>query len=197
MQADQKQIVDKVKAIMADESIGPLAQYLKIKTLLLEAKVGYFSILSCETILVHPANRGGLGINHFNAHKTGSNIYKLGADLSQLEQACCMELHPIGPARDNEIEKNKKLVERSAGMLAPVTGSERVASVGNSHCAAFCKAAIARCFTNITCIADAAGRIDLNLLASSNSNFATMLGQVGSGLLCHTGLGMRSLDSHT
>jgi hypothetical protein len=87
-----------------------------------------------------------------------------------------MELHPIGPARDNEIEKNKKLVERSAGMLAPVTGSERVASVGNSHCAAFCKAAIARCFTNITCIADAAGRIDLNLLASSNSNFATMLG---------------------
>jgi hypothetical protein len=174
--ADKSLVLIKVKAIMAaGTASGPLAKYLDIKQILLDSKIGYHDTINVSNMLVHPANRGGLMINHHNAHKTGFKIHKLGADLTQLEQACCIEMHPIGPARDHEVALNKGLVEKSAGMLAEVSGSERFISLGNSHCAAFCKAANARCITNIPEIADAAGRIDLNLLTNSNANYSKML----------------------
>jgi hypothetical protein len=169
-------VVELVKAIMAEEG-GPLSKFLKCKDALLAAKVGYYSTLDVDTMMVHPANRGGLGINHFNAHQVGFKIHKLGADMSQLKQACCMEMHPPGAARDQEVACNQGLVDKSAGMLAPVNGQERYVSLSTGHTAAFCKAAKGRCVTNISAIADAAGRIDLNLLSSSSSNFALMVGR--------------------
>jgi hypothetical protein len=174
--ANNSEVVLKVKAIMAEES-GPLSKFLLCKEVLLNAKVGYFSILDVDTMLVHPANRGGLGINHFNAHQTGFKIHKVGADLSQLKQACCVEMHPVGVAKELEVACNQKLVAKSAGMLAPVTGQERYVSLSCGHTAAFCKAAKARCNTNIPGIADAAGKLDPNLLASTSPNFAKMLGE--------------------
>ena len=174
--ANNNEIVLRIKAIVAQEG-GPLSKFLLCKEVLLTAKVGYFATLDVDTMLVHPANRGGLGINHFNAHQTGWKIHKVGADLSQLKQACCCEMHPVGVAKELEVACNQKLVDKSAGMLAPLTGQERYVSLSCGHTAAFCKAAKARCVTNIAGIADSAGKLDPNLLASTSPNFAKMLGE--------------------
>jgi hypothetical protein len=88
MAMGNSEVAEKVKAIMAEEG-GPLSKFLLIKELLIAAKVGFYNAIAVEYILVHPANRGGLGINHFDAHQTGYKIHKVGADLSQLKQACC------------------------------------------------------------------------------------------------------------
>ena len=74
--ANNNEVVLKIKAIVAQE--GPLSKFLLCKEVLLTAKVGYFSTLDVDTMLVHPANRGGLGINHFNAHQTGWKIQSWG-----------------------------------------------------------------------------------------------------------------------
>ena len=75
--ANNNEIVLRIKAIVAQEG-GPLSKFLLCKEVLLTAKVGYFATLSVDTMLVHPANRGGLGINHFNAHQTGWKIQSWG-----------------------------------------------------------------------------------------------------------------------
>jgi hypothetical protein len=175
--ADKQAVIAKVRAIMAaTNNAGPLAKFLEIKQILLEAKMGYMTVINVDLIMVHPANRGGLGINHYTAHQVGLKIHKLGADFAQLD-SCCLEMHPEGPARAHELEVNIGLTDKSAGMLATVSGQERFLSVSTSHTAAFCKAANARCFTNVAGLADAAGRIDLNLLSTSNANYSTMLNQ--------------------
>ena len=174
--ANNNELVLSIKAIVAQEA-GPLSKFLLCKEVLLTAKVGYFATLDVDTMLVHPANRGGLGINHFNAHQTGWKIHKVGADLSQLKQACCCEMHPVGVAKEKEVACNQKLVDKSAGMLAPLTGQERYVSLSCGHTAAFCKAAKARCVTNIPGIADSASKLDPNILASNSPNFEKMLGE--------------------
>jgi hypothetical protein len=93
MAMGNSEVAEKVKAIMAEEG-GPLSKFLLIKELLIAAKVGFYTTIDVDYILVHPANRGGLGINHYDAHQTGYKIHKVGADLSQLKQACCCEMHP-------------------------------------------------------------------------------------------------------
>ena len=176
MAMGNSEVAEKVKAIMAEEG-GPLSKFLLIKELLIAAKVGFYTTIDVDYILVHPANRGGLGINHYDAHQTGYKIHKVGADLSQLKQACCCEMHPPGAAKELEVETNQKLVAKSAGMLAPVTGLERYVSLSCGHTAAFCKAAKARCVTNITEIRDSAGKLDPNLIGSASPNFSKMLGE--------------------
>jgi hypothetical protein len=58
------EVAQKVQAIMADEG-GPLSKFLLIKEVLIAAKVGFYTILSVDFILVHPANRGGAGHQSF------------------------------------------------------------------------------------------------------------------------------------
>ena len=55
-------------------------------------------------MLARPANRGGGG--------AGDKIHKVGADLSQLKQACCEEMHPMGKPKNLEV-MNQNLVGKS------------------------------------------------------------------------------------
>jgi hypothetical protein len=150
MASSKEQLVGQIKAIVRQDNavMGPLAKYNGIKTLLLEAKVGYYAELHVGTILVHPSNRGKTGLSHHNAHKNGLKIYNVGADLDLLKQACCQEMHPAGSSKHEEqVLGNKKLVDASNRMLAPVTGEERFVSLGTGHTTAFCRAANAGCPT--------------------------------------------------
>ena len=76
-----------------------------------------------------------------NAHANAATIVKVGADRSQLSNAVCIELATEGHAREINIQKNKTLVARAKGKLAPVTGEEKYLSVGCGHTAAFVKLA--------------------------------------------------------
>lgn len=178
MASSKEQLVGQIKAIVRQDNavMGPLAKYNGIKTLLLEAKVGYYAELHVGTILVHPSNRGKTGLSHHNAHKNGLKIYNVGADLDLLKQACCQEMHPAGSSKHEEqVLGNKKLVDASNRMLAPVTGEERFVSLGTGHTTAFCRAANAGCPTPYKDIRDSNGNLNAAMLKASNQNLSKML----------------------
>ena len=73
-----------------------------------------------------------------NAHRNAARIHAVGADLGQLTNALSVEM---GKLRAAYMNKNKKLIARSKGLLAELNESERYASLGCGHTVAFCKTA--------------------------------------------------------
>ncbi|CAK0808824.1 unnamed protein product [Prorocentrum cordatum] len=61
--------------------------------------------------------------------------------MRQLSNAARIELGINPPLRWQHVAKNKSLVGRAQGLLAPVNGSERYVTIGRGHTAAFCKQA--------------------------------------------------------
>ena len=90
-------------------------------------------------MLVHPRNRGGLGINAFNSHITGGKIVRVGADLDELRKATVIEMSHDESERELQFAFNKRLIARSKGLLAPVRGHERFLTVACSHTVVFCR----------------------------------------------------------
>ena len=176
-------LIQQVKEIVEKPvgEYGPIAKYLDIKELCLKSGVGREETLHVKEVLVHKANRGGLGVNAHNAHRHLSMIHSVGADLKLLENACAVEILPIGQdgahnaVYHEQLSFNHTLVKNSKEMLAPVGGQERFFSLGTGHTAAGCRAANAQCKTPYTKMADPQGRINPTFLASSNANMAVML----------------------
>eukprot|EP00959_Pyramimonas_sp_CCMP1952_P209983 4393519-Pyramimonas_sp.AAC.1 len=73
--------------------------------------------------------------------RNAARIHACGADIRQLSNALRIELGVACPLRWTHIGKNKQLVDRAQGLLAPMNGSERCVTVGRGHAAAFCKQA--------------------------------------------------------
>ena len=65
----------------------------------------------CAEFLVHPSNRGNLGLNAYNAHRNGSVIQKIGADLQQLVSATAFEISMVKQTRDEATAFNEQLVK--------------------------------------------------------------------------------------
>ena len=91
--------------------------------------------------LTHSANRGGLLLSPHNVHRNAARIHAAGADARQLTNAVCIEIGVNSSLRWQHVAKNRALVDRAKGLLAPINGSERYATVGCGHTTAFCKQA--------------------------------------------------------
>jgi hypothetical protein len=90
--------------------------------------------------LTHKYNRGGLMLSPHNAHRNAQRLFiSRAADKKQLINAVCFELPPDGPARESHLAANAQLIDRSDGLLAPMTGEERYITVGCGHTVAFAK----------------------------------------------------------
>ena len=113
-------------------------------------------------ILVHPDNRSTLKLNSFNMHRLGAKIKSVGASHEELAGAVCIEMATNAEARSKQLLSNKKLAEISNGYICEVLGSEKYLSVGGSHMAGFCRAAIHGCKTSEHSIRDDGGRVDLH-----------------------------------
>ena len=120
--------------------------------------------VNCNQFFVHKKNRAGLGLSWHNAHRNGSRVASVGADVGQLGNAVAIELPPDGPARSEQIAFNMKLIERSKRLLAEPSGYERFLTLGCGHTAAFCKAAQAQCPTPQVDLQDSYGNIDVGKL---------------------------------
>ena len=59
--------------------------------------------------------------------------------LSAVANSLCMELSQSGARRAEHIAKNASLIDRAAGLLAPLNGLERYLTLEKGHTAAFCK----------------------------------------------------------
>ena len=52
------------------------------------------SVVHTDLLLTHPTNRGSLLLNANNAHRNGSLIRRVGANISELHNAVCIEVSP-------------------------------------------------------------------------------------------------------
>ena len=117
-----------------------------------------------KKFLTHIENRNRLMLNAKNVHKKGAVIKSIGADLTQMSSAVCVEIAPSGPTRASNLEANKALISKSKGLLAPMTGEEEYLSLGCGHTVAFCKVAPLGGKTFEKTLQDEHGRLDLSIL---------------------------------
>ena len=171
-------LVGQVQSILDQDAreIGPVTQWNQALEALLKAKVAYVvEDVHPSLLLVHPENRSKLGVNAFNAHRIGAYIKRVGADLQELKKATAFELCPVDPHKSRQLEFNKNLVARSAGMLASLSGGERYLTVGCGHTGQVCKAIDAGCKTPQPTLADASGHMNSQALTKDDRQLHTMV----------------------
>ena len=131
--------------------------------------------LNVDEVMVHSKNRGGIGVNHFNVHRNGARIVSIGIDPQELAKAVCF-LMPPGPAKRQQIAFNQRLIDRSKGMLAPLTGKEIALSVGTGHTTAFLRSLKAGCKTPVKKLQDSCGKLNAESFRCSRMNAALHAG---------------------
>ena len=105
------EVVSKMNSILSNDKVGPITSWNSVLELLHEHHISYIvEDISPKLMLVHPDNRGKLGVNPFNSHRTGAYIRKVGADLALLTKSTAFELQPIG---DKNVCANR--VQQAAG----------------------------------------------------------------------------------
>ena len=112
-------------------------------------KLSYRVKLHTSQVMCHPKNRGGLMLNPYNAHKNLDTVHKVGANMKELHAAVCVEVSGRPDVKASEIAANRNLIDASDGLLAPLSGEERVLSVGCGHMAGGCRAANNCCRTHV------------------------------------------------
>ena len=153
----------------------PANEHLDVlKKILKEHKLLYtLEKVHPKYFVTHPANRGKLMLSPHNVHRNAARIHGVGADPGQLTNALSVEM---GKLRAVYMNKNKKLIARSKGLLAELNESERYASLGCGHTVAFCKTAGVGGITSekVLMKSKTDHTIDVQKL-SKNANFATMI----------------------
>jgi hypothetical protein len=104
-------------------------------------KLSYMQVIHTDNVMTHPDNRGGLMLNPYNVHKNIARVCQIGANKRELHGAVAMEVSGQTDVKAKEIAANSSLVGASDGLLAPLTGAERVMSLGCGHMSGGCRAA--------------------------------------------------------
>ena len=158
------------KSVKANEHLDSLLAVLREHKLLYRVE----KIQPCF-FLVHKANRGGLLLSPHNVHRNAARIHSCGADMRQLTNAVCVEMGLNSTLRWEHIAKNRQLVDRANGLLAPLNGAERYLSLGCGHTVAFCKqAAVQGCTSQKSLQCSDSDKIDLQSICQ-NVQFKTMI----------------------
>lgn len=125
--------------------MGDLAKWKAVSTFLMEEKVVYKMKLKADQLLVHPQNRGGMGLQVFSMHAKGQRILQCGCDLSLLSGSTCIELSPDPIKRKAQCKMMQSLHDAHPDYVAPVSGHERFMSLSSSHVSQFFKAMLHGC----------------------------------------------------
>ena len=89
-----KDVVAKEQAILEDKgkSVGEIKD--EFVEFMFELNLAQKGILHTDVLLTHPKNRCSLLLNPNNAHRNGSLIRRVGANLGELHGAVSMEMSP-------------------------------------------------------------------------------------------------------
>ena len=138
-----EEFVQEIQGLIDSSKRGPpLTAWLNIKQKLMHAPCNSIYILEhvdVKLFLVSRRNRGGIGVNAFNAHRHGLDIKTSGADVSKLQHSTAFELG--GHEAREEVEFNIELVRSAEGMLAEANHAERFITNSSKHTSQFLKAA--------------------------------------------------------
>ena len=155
------------KALL-DTSQGLLGQWRHVLDVLLSNNVAFKAKVSVTSLLVHPQNRGGSGLQPFGMHHKGAKIVQCGASLDQLIGSVCFEMHPSEENRSKQIDFNRQLVASSNGLMSPILGGERYVTVSSTHTSQFCKALLNGCKTPEESLQDSNGNLSLEMLGKDS-----------------------------
>ena len=154
-----KNVLDKLRTfIFGTEPI--LTRWEQCIAFLTEEKLVSEEPIKCTLVLCSPANRSKLGLNAFEAHRTGKKVVDIGFSMEELRGAVCIEMDPDSSKNADQIAFNVKLVKLSDGMLAAIDGGEKYLSVGGGHMVAFLRAIIECCKTSEPTLADEQGNLN-------------------------------------
>ena len=97
-----KNVVAKGQTILEDKgkSVGEIKD--DFIDFLVEQNLVQKGVLHTDLLLTHPKNRGSLLLNPNNAHRNGSLIRRVGANLGELHGAVSMEMSP-NPTRRQDV----------------------------------------------------------------------------------------------
>ena len=124
--------------------------------------------LNVDVVLPHPKNRSGRILVAGDAHTKGLRMVSVSADIDLVSGSVAWEF-PEEPEKSTILAKLRQLVDGADGLLALITGNERVLSTDASHTTAFFKAAKHGRRTNVPELADRNGML---LPASSSQGAA-------------------------
>ena len=129
-----------VEKILSDQSMEDLAKWKAMSQYLLDEKILYKMQLKPDALLVHPQNRGGMGLQVFSMHAKGKRILQCGRGLQLLSSSTCIELHPDPVKRDKQIAFSMGLHQSHPTFVAPVLGHGRYMSLSSTHVSQLFKA---------------------------------------------------------
>ena len=167
-------MISKINEIRQSK-VGTLTKWNDILKILVVAKIAYSRHVKINELLVHPKNRGGLGLNAHNVHQTMQDVKTAGADTDHLRKATAFEMYPMGPEKEAQLEFNSRLITLADGLLAPMTGDEKLLTVACSHFSAGCRAAVHGCRTDVPDIKDQNGCINLAVLCDKDVTFKQII----------------------
>lgn len=157
-------VVQEVTNFKNDQHTGILDKFNGIVCVLEREKIIVDMILKPSQLMCHMDNRGGLGLNAYNAHRVGKEVMRVGVDESKLWNAYSFEISSDPTKRAEQFEFNKNLIRLANGLLAELTGLERCQTVGARHMTAFFRAVDACCRTTQADLKDADGNLDKEAL---------------------------------
>ena len=158
--------VDVVATVEAElqKSSPPLSMWNSIVQVLKQSKLAWTAVLRADCMLVHPANRGGMGVNPHACHAKAASLMKTGWDASFLHSSFCFEVSDDPAVRQAQFSFNQEIVSQSAGLLGAVGQHERHLSVSAGHTSQFVKAAAHGCKTSEATLADSTGKLNVQAL---------------------------------
>ena len=158
------QNLQKFIAKVKDDPSMPIGtKWMQIQQKLQENGLMYQQTLKPTQPLVHPLNRGGAMLSHYDCHHKGANILTIGPDLSKIQASVAIEVSNQMAKKKSQIATNEAIVHASEGTLCPPSGQERFLSLGSSHLSQFCKAVLHGCTTLNEELAAIAHNGNLNL----------------------------------
>ena len=130
----QPALRDQIKEIISQTAGGQIvALCQKLMALITEAGYVRQQVLTPEQVMVHPANRDGLGLSITDVHELVEDIVETGFSDSKCQGIAV----DVGIRHADTIAFNRKLAEASHGMLPePDERTARYASLAGSHTAA-------------------------------------------------------------
>lgn len=159
---------------LLEQNLPLVSKWKAMEQALLQHGLAWRAVIHPSMMLVHPLNRGGLGVNGHSAHAKGASLLQSGFDRKFLHSSTCFELAAEEATRQQQLDFNKAMVGQADGLLAAVSGSERFLSVSSGHVSQFTKAALLGCRSGQVALQDNSGCLNKESL-SKDPEFKHML----------------------
>ena len=84
-----KEVQDAVNKVLQADNVASLSQWKAVLSILEQHGLAWKQVLTASSLMVHPMNRAGMGVNSFAVHSKGASLYKSGFDAKHLHSSTC------------------------------------------------------------------------------------------------------------